>query len=68
MPTLSIDLTVEQATRISEAIGRSMSLGRPATMQEARTWIISRIKEAVLVQEKRDALAAVDLIQQIDIT
>jgi hypothetical protein len=68
MPTLSIDLTTEQANRISEAVGKLLSLGRPATPAEARTWLISRIKDAVLAQEKKNAEEAIALIQPIDIS
>lgn len=68
MPTLTIDLTTEQAVRIQVAVGQALALERNATLQESRTFIINRIKEAVLQQERKAAEAAINNITTIDIT
>jgi len=67
MPTITIDLTATQATRVQQAIGRLLALGRPATLQESRTFIINRIKDSILQQEQQDARDAVNTIIPIDI-
>lgn len=68
MPILTIDLTPTQATRIQQAVGKLLNLSRPATLQESRTFIINQIKDAILRQEKQDAVDAVNTIVPIDIT
>jgi hypothetical protein len=67
MPTLSIDMTDQQADRVKLAIGAVLGLGRAATNTEARSWLVDRIKEIVLKQEKKMAEEAIMLISPIDL-
>ncbi len=58
MPTLSITLTTDQATRAQAAIGKVLGLTngggapRPATLAEAKAYVIDRLRALVLQQEK----------------
>lgn len=74
MPSLTIDVTPEQAARIQSAIGRDIGaideLGenRDANAVEVRQWIIEQLKKAVRKQEVDAALAAVrDGVATLDV-
>lgn len=67
MVTLTIDLTAAQAQRVSTAIGKVLSLGRDATAAEIRQWLVDRLKDVVLKQEKKDRLDSVETLQPPDI-
>jgi hypothetical protein len=61
MPTLSIDVTAAQATRVAAALGKALGLvdangaPRAATMAEAEAYVRDALRRVVLRQERRDA-------------
>ena len=74
MPSLTIDVTPEQATRIQSAIGRAIGAvdeqgeNRDATAVEVRQWIIEQLKNTVRRQEVDVALATVrDNVPTLDV-
>lgn len=69
MPTLTIDLTAQQATRVAAAMGSWKPIVGsdppamewvPATMQEARAKVIAFMKEEVRRYEREQAAKAAD--------
>lgn len=65
MPTLTIDVTTDQATRIATACGKAWGLknaaGNPraATLTEIRKFLIDQMKGIVIGIEKQAAIQAV---------
>jgi len=59
MPTLTINTTAAQATRVASAFGKRLNLGRDATNAEVKQQVIEFLKDAVWDQEHRDAVEAV---------
>ena len=55
MPTITIDLTAQQAQRLQDAL--SESLGQPATVDDAKTYIKIKLRQLVQSSEKRVAEA-----------
>ncbi len=67
MPTLTIDFTNAQATRISTAF--KTVLGRETfTMADYKAWVIEHTKDVVLQEEKRAAVAALPPVTTFDHT
>ena len=59
MPTISLTVTQAQVDRITAALGVKLSLGRNATAEEVKTYIINVLKQDVFDKERRDAYAEV---------
>lgn len=65
MPTFSIDLTAQQATRLAAAFGKFFNLvdeagaPRAATTEEVKAYMRHELKKIVLIQERADAEAAI---------
>lgn len=58
MPTLTITFTAAQATRIQTAFAKR--LGKPAPdMADLKQWVVARIKDVVLDEERGAAIKAV---------
>ena len=57
MPTLTIDFTAPQATRIAAAFKTALSVEN-FTMADYKQWVIDQTKHLVHQQEKRSAVAA----------
>lgn len=57
MPTLTIDFTAPQATRIVEAFKAALKVD-VFTMSDYKAWVIAQTKYLVHEQEKRAAAAA----------
>ena len=53
MPTITIDLTAQQAQRVSDAF--EFAMGTPPTMADVRQHLVRELKAFVLNQEKRKA-------------
>jgi hypothetical protein len=47
MPVMTITTTTQQGNRVSAAIGARLGLGRDATAEECRQWVISQIRGVV---------------------
>lgn len=58
MPTLTIDFTAPQATRIAEAFKTALGV-ETFTMADYKAWVIEHTKDVVREQEKRVAVAAI---------
>lgn len=58
MPTLTIDFTAAQATRIATAFKAAYKVDT-FTMADYKQWVIARTKDLVHEEEKRVAVAAV---------
>ena len=58
MPTITIDLTGPQATRVAAAYGNYLELGAPADMAQFKAHIIKEIQNTVLAYEHREAINA----------
>lgn len=58
MPSMTITVTASEATRFQTAVGKVQKLGGPATAEQARQFIISRLKAFVFEIEREDYLAA----------
>lgn len=73
MPTLSIDMTAQQATRVAAALGKDRGLTdangapRSATAAEVRAWVIDVLKRLVHGTELRAAQEAVQQPSNLDI-
>lgn len=52
MPTISLTLTTEQATRIADALGRYLNLGRAATLAEAKDFLSGTLRGMVRQYER----------------
>lgn len=61
MPTLSIDLTNQQAQRVAAAIGSLLGLGRDATVAEVRDYIVAHLRAEVRRGEVSAAQSAPDI-------
>jgi len=59
MPTLTITTTAAQATRIAAAIGKDMKLGRDATAEECRQYVVALLRAVVLARERDAAINAI---------
>lgn len=59
MPTVSLTVTTDQASRISRALGVAQGLGRDATLGEVKVYLIDTLR--VLVKSVEEQIA----IQQI---
>lgn len=63
MPSVTITVTASQATRAAAALGTAQGLGRPATAEEVRLFLIGRLKQLVIDVEgtalTKAAIAAV---------
>ncbi|MCR4304984.1 MAG: hypothetical protein NUV63_12315 [Gallionella sp.] len=58
MPTLTITLTAQQYARGATAIGKDLNLGRDATAEECRQYVIAMLRSVVLAREKDVAVEA----------
>ena len=59
MPTMTITTTAPQAARVAAAIGRDLKLGRDATAEECRQYVIAMIRAVVIAREKDVAIEAI---------
>lgn len=66
MPTVSYDITAQQASRVQTAVGKILGLGRDATAAEARAYHIKLLKDAVISQERGDLADAIS-VSSLDI-
>jgi len=57
MATVSFTLTAGEITRLQAAVGKVQNLGGPATAEQARQFIIAKVKAFVLETEREDYLA-----------
>ena len=55
MPTLTINTTAAQGTRVADAYGAVNQLGRAATNAEIKQFVIDEIRRVVLGHEKNIA-------------
>lgn len=68
MPDLTISMTAPQAARVAAALGDAMGLEQPASMAEAKTFIIGRLKSITRAYERRQLEAAVTMQPDVDLT
>ena len=68
MPDLTISMTGPQATRVAAAIGDALRLDQPATMAEAKAYLIQKLKSLTLSYERRLAESAVAKPDPLDLT
>ena len=59
MPDLIISMTAPQAQRVAAALGDALNLGQPATMAEAKAFIIHKLKSRVINYERKQLTAAI---------
>ena len=59
MPTLSIDLTASQATRVQAALKKQLSMTTNPTMAEIQEWVKGQMRLVVFSQERRTAELAI---------
>lgn len=57
MATVTFTLTAGEVTRLQAAVGKVQNLGQAATPEQARQFIIAKIKAFVLETEREDYLA-----------
>ena len=57
MATMTITTTAQQAARVAAAIGKDLNLGRDATAEECRQYVIAMLRAVVLAREKDAAVA-----------
>ena len=53
MATMTITVTAPQAARAATAIGKRLGLGRDATLEECRLYVIEELRKVVLFEERR---------------
>lgn len=58
MPTLTITFTAAQASRIQTAFAQRLGIPSP-DMNDLKTWVIKRVKDVVLDEERDAAVRAV---------
>lgn len=58
MPTLTINFTAQQAARIQSAFATRISKPAP-DMNDLKQWVIARVKDVVLDEERDAAIRAV---------
>lgn len=58
MPTLTITFTAQQAARIQTAFASRLGIPSP-DMNDLKTWVVKRIKDVVLDEERDAAIRAV---------
>lgn len=74
MPQITIDASVQQAQRITAALGKERNLvdengvPRDATVQEVKYFLIDMLKRLVLGVEHREAREAVPVPPSVDLT
>ena len=68
MPDMTISMTGPQATRVAAAIGDALRLDQPATMAEAKAYLIQKLKSLTLSYERRMAEAAVTQPASLNLT
>ncbi len=59
MPNIVLTVTNQQAARISTAFGKALNLGRDATPDEVKQYLIGQVKRVVHQEELNAAIAAV---------
>lgn len=67
MPTLTIDFTAPQATRIQTAFKTALNV-ETFTMTDYKQWVIAQTKAVVKQQEERAAAAALPPPSEFDPT
>ncbi len=60
MAILTITTTAAQDTRVTEALGWHLGLGRAATLPEVKAFLGNQIKDIVRQYERKNAVATVE--------
>ena len=60
MPTITIDLTAQQAQRLQDALTVALELGQPATITDAQDFIKLKLKQLVVSTERQAVRAQAD--------
>ena len=69
MVEITITIPTSQVSRLQSAFEETLGLDRPATVTDAKNYIIDDLKQLVRTSEKRVAAkTATDLITDLDIT
>lgn len=70
MPTITLDLTAGEATRLQDALTETLRLETPATVADARDYIIGNLKQIVRSSESRvaETAAKAALPADLDVT
>lgn len=58
MPTTTINYSAQDGGRIAAAVGAELDLGRSATANEVKTYVMKRIEAMVLRHERQQKQAA----------
>lgn len=67
MATITLDLTAGQATRLQDAMTIALHLDQPATLDDAKGYIIADLKQLVRNTERREAAEAAKAGLPVDI-
>lgn len=59
MPSLTIDLTNAQATRVQDAFKKHLSMSTDPTIADIKQWLIGQLRGVVHQQERRVAETAI---------
>ena len=59
MPSLTIDLTNAQATRVQDAFKKPLSMSTDPSIADIKQWLIGQLRGVVHQQERRAAETAI---------